>query len=88
MAFENVMETLVLQKLDEVIGGLDCCTCERCRADIVSYALNHLAPKYADTAKGKAFMRLGMTSAQSEVDILAAVCDGAKLVREHPHHGD
>jgi competence protein ComFB len=88
MAFENVMETLVLQKLDEVIDSLGCCKCEKCRADIASYALNRLAPKYADTAQGKVFQRLGLTSTQSEVDILAAICDGAKLVRDHPHHED
>ena len=88
MAFENVMESLVLQKLDEVIDTLGCCKCERCRADIVSYALNRLAPKYADTQQGKAFTRLNLSSAQSEVDILAAICDGARIVKEHPHHSD
>ena len=86
MKFENVMEELVEEKLDEVYDELDCCECEQCREDILSYALNRLSPKYASTQLGKAMVRLDTMSNQFEVDLLAALYEGAKMVKDHPRH--
>lgn len=42
----NVMENLVLKNLNLVMGRFNTCACDRCRCDIVAYALNNLPPKY------------------------------------------
>ncbi len=42
----NITERLVLKNVDEVISRFNCCRCDRCRRDIVAYALNLLPAKY------------------------------------------
>lgn len=83
---KNIMEDLVAEKLDEVIDTLGCCKCERCRSDIISYALNRLQPKYANTELGAAFLKADTLSHQFEIDLLTAIYDGAEKVKLHPRH--
>lgn len=73
-------------KLDEVIDKLDCCTCDKCRMDIASYALNRLPPKYVATVEGKIYTKLDALSVQYETDMLNALFQGAKVVGKNPHH--
>lgn len=88
MAIElkNLMETLVMQKLDEVIDQLDCCKCEQCRMDMVSYALNRLAPKYVVTNEGSVYSKLDTLSLQFETDMLSTLMQASKVVKAHPRH--
>ena len=86
MKFQNVMEEYVLQKLDEVWDSLDCCKCDQCRADVVSYALNQLKPRYVNTEKGKTFVKVDTMSSQFEIDILTAIYEGAAIVKKNPRH--
>lgn len=88
MKFQNIMEDLVAEKLDEVIDELDCCKCEQCRGDILSYTLNRLSPKYASTQQGRAFAKLDTMSSQFEIDLLTALYEAASKVRQHPRHSD
>jgi len=84
----NMMESLVLIKLDEVIDKLECCKCEKCRMDIASYALNRLPPKYIATTEGAAYSKLATLSVQYETDMLNALFQAASVVCKHPHHDD
>jgi competence protein ComFB len=86
MEIQNAMEELVSQKLDEVIDSLDCCKCQQCRKDILAYALNRLTPKYVDTKKGLAFVKVNTMDVQFEIDILTAIYEGVEIVKKHPHH--
>lgn len=86
MRFENVMEELLSEKLNEVQGELDCCLCDQCRSDIIAYALNQLSPKYVNSDVGRAYARLDTLSFQFETDMLAALMAGAGMVRNHPRH--
>lgn len=86
VVLKNYMETLLLEKLDEVIDKLDCCKCEKCRMDILSYALNRLPPKYVATYEGQVYSKLDMLSLQYETDLMCALYQAAEVVREHPHH--
>lgn len=86
MKFQNVMEEFVSQKLNEVFDDLDCCKCDQCREDIISYALNRLAPKYVSSEKGRLFVKVNEMSNQFEIDILTAIYEGAAVVKKHPHH--
>lgn len=84
LVLKNFMETLVLDKLEEVIDDLNCCKCEKCRMDIASYALNRLPPKYVATYKGEVYSKYDTLSVQYEADLLSAIYQAAKIVSEHP----
>lgn len=86
MEIVNVTESLVEQKLDEIIDSLGCCKCEQCRADMISYALNRLAPKYASTEIGRAYAKLDLLSYQFEIDLTTALYEAAEQVKKHPRH--
>lgn len=83
---KNYMETLLLEKLDEVIHELDCCKCDKCRMDIMSYALNRLPPKYVATYEGQVYSKLDTLSVQYETDLMCALYQAARIVTENPHH--
>ncbi len=87
VVLKNYMETLVLEKLDEIIDELGCCKCEKCRMDIASYALNRLPPKYVATYKGQVYSKLDTLSVQYEADLINALYQAAKIVTEFPHDG-
>ncbi|MEM1485289.1 late competence development ComFB family protein [Oscillospiraceae bacterium PP1C4] len=86
IVFKNVMETLVLQKLEAMLDKLDCCKCEKCRLDIAAYALNHLPPKYAVSRVGEVLSKLNVLSVQHEADIISLLVMGADIVKNNPRH--
>lgn len=86
VVLKNYMETLLLEKLDEVIDQLDCCKCEKCKMDIMSYALNRLPPKYVATYEGQVYSKLDTLSVQYETDLMCALYQAAKVVCANPHH--
>lgn len=82
----NVMESLVMQKLSDMLPRLDCCKCELCKLDIAAFALNHLPPRYVSSIKGELFSRYTDISSQTEIDIASIIAAGANVVREKPRH--
>lgn len=84
--FNNLMETLVAEKLDMVINTMDCCKCEQCRADIISFALNRLPTKYVSTRMGEVYSKMYSLSVQHEADILGALAVAVRVVVENPRH--
>jgi competence protein ComFB len=88
VVLKNMMESLVLEKLDEVIDKLNCCRCQKCRMDIASYALNRLPPKYVATYVGEVYSKLDTLSVQYEVDLFNALYQAAQIVAENPSHNE
>lgn len=86
IVLKNYMETLVLEKLDDIIDELACCKCDKCRMDIASYALNRLPAKYVATYEGEVYSKLDTLSVQYEADLVNAIYQAAKVVTEHPLH--
>ncbi|BCJ94668.1 hypothetical protein acsn021_22370 [Anaerocolumna cellulosilytica] len=84
--YHNVMETLVIEKLDEVWATLDCCKCQRCRNDIIAYALNQMMPKYVVTEEGALYARVSALSAEYELEIIKAIANALRMITEHPNH--
>lgn len=82
----NVMEELVLHKLDDILKTVDCCKCDRCRLDIASYALNRLPPKYVITSQGELLSKLNFTDLQSDAQLTTAIIEGAMIVAKSPRH--
>ena len=79
----NVMETLVLQQLDEAIRKFNVCSCDRCRADVAACALNLLPPKYIVTRPDRTRQVLEQIPQKMISD---ALIKAVIQVRSHPRH--
>ncbi len=79
----NIMEGLVLTHINPVIEKFNCCQCDRCRCDIVAYALNLLEPKYmvgelSEIEKAKEKI--------PEQQVVQALVKAVLKVRANPRH--
>ncbi|MEG2429278.1 MAG: late competence development ComFB family protein [Oscillospiraceae bacterium] len=83
---KNMMEPLVQEKLDETLQNCDCCKCDVCKMDMMSYALNHLPPKYVVTHIGTLYAKLETVSNQHEADVLTAIMKAIIIVSKNPRH--
>lgn len=45
-SLNNLMEGFVEKRLDAALAKFKCCTCEKCRKDVLAIALNKLPPLY------------------------------------------
>lgn len=84
----NIMEHLVLSKIDEMADSLDCCTCEYCKADIAAIVLNQIPSKYVVTEKGALYSKLEQYNLTDMVGLCTKIALAAEIVREHPRHLD
>lgn len=84
--YKNVMENIVEDVYSRAAASLGCCTCEKCRCDIIAYALNLLPPKYVVTDKGEVYSKTFILRNQHRTDIMAALAKAAAVVRENPRH--
>lgn len=82
----NLMEDYVILMLDQMSADLDCCTCELCRLDIASYALNRLQPKYVATTQGELMSKLCEFDNQFEANVYKAITEAAAIVKKSPRH--
>lgn len=85
-AYRNVMETIVVQKLNDLWDSLDCCKCEKCYNDIIALTLNQLEPKYVVSNEGELYVRLGELSNNQDCEILTTIAKAIKIVSENPKH--
>lgn len=79
----NLMESLVLTHLDEVIQRFNCCRCDRCRRDIAACSLNLLPPQYVVASPDKLDALAGTIASKSVYD---ALIKAVLKVRAEPHH--
>lgn len=84
--YRNLMEDIVLQNLDAVLEGANCCSCDACKSDVIAYTLNHLAPHYVATRQGRLMVKLQNCELQSRADVVAAISEAAIMVSKHPRH--
>lgn len=82
----NLMEDIVIKRLDELLPSLNCCQCEQCRMDVASYALNRLTPKYVVTTQGELLSKLDALSIQNEANVTAKITEAAIVVKNSPRH--
>ena len=83
----NLMEDIVLQNLDSIMLSEKSCTCDACKSDVISYALNHLQPHYVATRQGRLMVKLQSYEMQSRADVVAAISEAVLLVAKNPRHG-
>lgn len=85
--YRNLMEDIVLQNLDSIMSSEKSCTCDACKSDVISYALNHLQPHYVATRQGRLMVKLQSYEMQSRADVVAAISEAVLLVAKNPRHG-
>lgn len=83
----NQMEDIVSRRLDEVLSKSDnICKCEKCRMDMMAYALNLVRPKYVVTDMGDLYSRISELNNQFDVDVDVALMEAIRVVSGHPRH--
>lgn len=84
---KNLMEDNVEQMINRLLPTMPhICSCNDCRLDMATYALNRLRPKYARTSTGAVLHRFDTLSPQVEAEILSVVISAMELIGGHPHH--
>lgn len=85
MVLVNVMEELVIEKLDATLSRFNCCKCNKCKKDIAAVALNRLPSRYMvmrenDTQKKKA------EEEKYSSDVIGALIQAILAVKKEPRH--
>lgn len=83
VATTNLMENMVLRKLDAAVRKFNCCGCDRCRRDIVAFALNLLPPRYV-VADVRHVTQ--MEECVEENQVMGALIKAVLQVRSNPRH--
>lgn len=84
---KNYMEKMVVKNMESQLSTReDICKCERCKLDILAYALNHLPAKYVVTDKGSIYTRLEELEVQLNADITREVLKAIELVKANKRH--
>ncbi|HFD05024.1 MAG TPA: competence protein ComFB [Firmicutes bacterium] len=87
MEIKNYLESEVLRLTEDLIRkDKDMCQCEKCKADVAAYALNHLQPKYVVSDEGHIFTEVEMSSDQEKAEIISVILEGIKLIKNNPRH--
>ena len=84
---KNLMEDNVEQTINKLLPTMPhICSCNECKLDMATYALNRLKPKYARTSRGVIMHRFDTLAAQADAEILSAVVAAMEIIGAHPHH--
>jgi len=87
MLLINKMEQIVKSCVDIKFASLtDCCTCDRCKLDVVALTLNSLPPKYAVTTIGDMVTEVILHSNQWQADVMMAMLRAIDIVTKKPRH--
>ena len=62
----------------------DFCGCEVCRADVMVFALNRVAPRYVSSLEGSVVTEVNLEKGQNRAPIDVAVMDGFRMVGGAP----
>ena len=79
----NVTESLVRKNADGVMRRFNCCSCDRCRCDVITETLNFLPPHYVT---GDLSLLAPYEAELPEKDIVAALVRAVLQIRAHPNH--
>lgn len=84
----NYIEDLVWEHIDqELTLWKNICTCDRCKLDIVTYALNHIQPRYFNTKIGYSHtVHDARTGDQLVADVVLGITAAIRVVAKNPHH--
>lgn len=79
----NLMESFVTSRIDEVMRKFNCCSCDRCRRDILAMTLNKLPPLYV--LEDDLNLR-DQKEKERSADVAAALVKSVLAIKAHPNH--
>lgn len=83
----NITEEDVEQLLNSILPTMpNICSCDICRLDMATYALNRLKPNYIRSDKGALFHKVSVSAPEARTEILATVVNAINTIGEHPNH--
>jgi competence protein ComFB len=85
---KNLLEGAVKDVYDELHSrDATFCGCEQCEDDVITFALNHLRPRYAGgTLEGVAVTSVDLQRDQTRAELMVAVLDAMRRVANNPRH--
>lgn len=83
VATVNAMEEYVLRHVDAVMKRFRLCKCDKCRCDVVAYALNNLSPVYVDASTESVISAIKDIPQSTVLNMLVKA---ALHVRSNPNH--
>ena len=84
---KNCMEEIVAAEIEKVVKQVDgLCDCQRCREDLLVYALNRLPPKYVVSTVGHFDTKLDLLKSQNIADVTVRLLEASKIVINQPRH--
>ncbi|MFH1398075.1 MAG: late competence development ComFB family protein [Candidatus Omnitrophota bacterium] len=87
MQIHNYMEDIVRDALEELLAQKDnICKCQKCKLDMMVWALNRMLPKYSVSDKGRFFTKLGEEEIQSKVDVVRELTKAITNISKNPRH--
>ena len=87
MKIQNYMEEVVQDELELLLEERnDVCKCQKCRFDIMVWALNRLPPKYVITDRGRLYTKLKEQEIQFKTDVVKELTKGIDVIRKNPKH--
>lgn len=83
----NTTEEDVEEMLNRLLPSMpNVCSCEICKLDMATYALNRLKPNYVRSDKGALFHKVDLTAPQAKTDMLATIVSAIEIISSHPNH--
>lgn len=87
MKVYNYMEDIVRDTLEELLSKKeDICKCEKCKFDIMAWALNRLPPKYIVSDRGRIFTKLQEVEVQFRADVVRELTKAISHISKNPQH--
>ena len=86
IVLRNLTEDYVMLVYNEIASTLDCCKCDQCRLDMISYSLNRLKPRYVVSSEGELMTKLCEFDYQFETTVMSELAKAAKVVKANPRH--
>ncbi len=84
---KNIMEEAVEYQLKKLLPTMPhICSCDNCKLDMATYALNRLHPQYVRTDTGALYQKLHNSLPQAEVEILTVVAQAIEVIGANPNH--
>ncbi len=82
----NIVEELVKDRVNALIGDFDMCSCRICRMNACALALNELPPKYVTTTRGVLFALVSVKGDAYQTAVDVEVAKALEKVKDHPLH--
>ncbi len=83
----NYMEDMVKEQLEELLSKReDICKCQKCKFDMMVWALNRLPPKYVITEKGRIYTKLAEQVTQFKADVVKELTKAIIKISKNVRH--